>query len=458
MLSFNRKTRISASDALKHPFFTGQKAMAEISESSLLNAQYARQSKIGGNRSVTVFDTDSSYSLSLIDFEDVINPAKSEARFDTLKSILSQSTASFKSKPTIIAYYPQISDYKIPSSINLDSKTDSVTPKKFVQSKSNTPYIQQQQIQPQSGFTFVTTWKISDFDLKERLGKGRYGIVRHVIEKRTQRHMAWKEMNYEEEEEKEFVKREKDQMINAYQTLKQSSSSSSIPVVQPYGFFVSDDGYRAYIVMEYCSGGDLRKFIDNQKKLKQFISPQKIWEIATQIISSLNQLYTSGITVHSDHRPEKVLLTSDLKVKLAEFGIDRPQQAGKDFIFTNDRMKLYKAPELLKNTKTEENDTSGNQLVIPQRVNQTRTSDIWAFGTMLFELLALRHPFIDDESLSEEEFVHRVVNEQRSNIPTHYPDSLKNLIRKMLNKDPKLRITIKEILKYPEVVAILGLN
>lgn len=43
---------------------------------------------------------------------------------------------------------------------------------------------------------------------------------------------------------------------------------------------------------------------------------QKIWEIATQIISSLNQLYTSGITVHSDHRPEKVLLTSDLKVKL----------------------------------------------------------------------------------------------------------------------------------------------
>ncbi|KAA6385007.1 MAG: putative CAMK protein kinase [Streblomastix strix] len=60
MLSFNRKTRISASDALKHPFFTGQKAMAEISESSLLNAQYARQSKLGGNKSVTVFDTDSS--------------------------------------------------------------------------------------------------------------------------------------------------------------------------------------------------------------------------------------------------------------------------------------------------------------------------------------------------------------------------------------------------------------
>ncbi|KAA6357758.1 MAG: putative serine threonine-protein kinase nek2 [Streblomastix strix] len=174
---------------------------------------------------------------------------------------------------------------------------------------------------------------MSDFEQKERLGKGAFGIVRHVIEKSTQHHMAWKEMDYEEQQDIEMVNNEKVQALNAYRILAQAASRSKqfLHVVQPLGFFVNEDIHRAYLVLEYCSGGDLRKYINNMKKSGMEISPKKCYQILGQIGSSLNQLHMNRI-MHMDLKPENVLLTEDFMVKLSDFGLSRQLQVGREYL------------------------------------------------------------------------------------------------------------------------------
>ncbi|KAA6374556.1 MAG: putative Serine/threonine-protein kinase Aurora-3 [Streblomastix strix] len=73
LLTFDRKDRISSSDALKHPFFTGEQALKEISPLSIELSQTAQQAKQRGDKSITVYDTESSFSLHINEIKDIVN-------------------------------------------------------------------------------------------------------------------------------------------------------------------------------------------------------------------------------------------------------------------------------------------------------------------------------------------------------------------------------------------------
>ncbi|KAA6363690.1 MAG: putative Serine/Threonine kinase domain protein [Streblomastix strix] len=196
--------------------------------------------------------------------------------------------------------------------------------------------------------------------------------------------------------------------------------------------------------MEFCEGGDLRKFIENLKKPGMKISPQRVWDILTQIAFSLNQLHSKGI-IHSDLKPENILLTKDFKVKIADFGLSKQLQVDRNYTLAHGGTKHYKAPELF----------TRNRIVI------TTAADIWAFGVMIFELISQRHPFFDSNTegyIPDEEFIRRLTTEEPANLPAQYPESLKNLIKMMLAKDAARRITAEEILEIPEIAAILRSN
>ncbi|KAA6360719.1 MAG: putative NEK protein kinase, partial [Streblomastix strix] len=266
---------------------------------------------------------------------------------------------------------------------------------------------------------------MQEFEEKERLGNGAFGVVRHVIKKNTQHHMAWKEVNYETPEEIEKVNREIQMMKNSYNTILQSNPSF-IHIIQPIGFFEDQDEHKGYIVMEYCSKGDLRKYINNMKETRTEITPQLAYEMIGQIASSLFQLHSNGI-LHADLKPENVLLIEGFKVKLADFGLARQLQIGRDYTTNHGGTFLFKAPEILSQKTISE--------VSREKLIQSSAADIWAFGVMIFELLAQRHPFFDNnEVLNEQEFIRRVVSLPPAEIPEHYPLKLKNLIKQMLIK------------------------
>ncbi|KAA6358750.1 MAG: hypothetical protein EZS28_045723, partial [Streblomastix strix] len=108
----------------------------------------------------------------------------------------------------------------------------------------------------------------SDVKKIKKIGKDKFGNVYNMQEISTQLIVAIKECDYDTDEEKEMVNKEVSVMRDIYGTISKSAqqSSSFLHIVQPLGFFINED--KAYFVMEYCAGGDLRKYINDLRKIE----------------------------------------------------------------------------------------------------------------------------------------------------------------------------------------------
>ncbi|KAA6371190.1 MAG: putative NEK protein kinase, partial [Streblomastix strix] len=296
---------------------------------------------------------------------------------------------------------------------------------------------------------FNTTWDKTDFEKVKKLGRGGFGTVWCMMERSTQRVVAIKVVDYDNEQAQQMILKERDIMLNIYESIKKSSPPGSfIHVVQPLGFFLSEDSTKAYLVLEFCSRGDMRKYITNMRESGTEISNKRAFELIAQIISAVDQLHANGI-IHGDLKPENVLVMKDYRVKLSDFGLARKIEEGRDYLTAMGGTTFYLGPELLQN-QVEQSQGA-------QKLMQTPAADIWAIGVMIFELLAQRHPFFDakDGNLPLLELARRITVEKPAELPSHYSENLRKLIRNMLTKDPSRRITSADILEIPEVAECL---
>lgn len=131
-----------------------------------------------------------------------------------------------------------------------------------------------------------------------------------------------------------------------------------------------------YIVMEFCEGGDLAKFIGN---------PQApLVRIARDVLNGLHDLHING-KVHRDLKPENVLFKSDGTAVLTDFGIsgDRNKRMTERNIFGKPTQIFgtyaYMPPEQV-------NRARGNSTVLP-------TTDLYSFGVMMYQLITGELPF-----------------------------------------------------------------
>ncbi|KAA6368063.1 MAG: hypothetical protein EZS28_036410 [Streblomastix strix] len=153
-----------------------------------------------------------------------------------------------------------------------------------------------------------TSLKKSDFTVMKLLGKGAFGsvwLVRQII---TQQLMAWKKILFSSDKERN-------------------------------SFFIENED-TAYILLEYCSGGDMRKYIENVKSQNQTISSDQAWEFIAQFAVAINQLHSKRI-IHGDLKPENTLITNNNKIKLADFGLARKLKESRGFATSNHGGTFY---------------------------------------------------------------------------------------------------------------------
>ena len=97
-------------------------------------------------------------------------------------------------------------------------------------------------------------------------------------------------------------------------------------------FVVSNDGYKLYLVMEYCEHGNFEQYIkrmrnvlsvvENQNGLQQ-LGEARIWKYFLQICLALEVIHEKGI-VHADLKPSNLLVTGrDHVLKLSDFGVSK---------------------------------------------------------------------------------------------------------------------------------------
>jgi eukaryotic-like serine/threonine-protein kinase len=144
--------------------------------------------------------------------------------------------------------------------------------------------------------------------------------------------------------------------------------------------------------------------------------------IASQIAEGLEAAHEQGI-VHRDLKPSNVALRPDGTVKILDFGLAevlRPGSAAPEEGATAGTPG-YMSPEQAKGRPVD------------------KRSDIWAFGTLLYELLSGRRPF-QDQATSEEPATAVAPDVDWSALPASTPAAVRALIARCLEPNPRLRL------------------
>jgi serine/threonine-protein kinase HSL1 (negative regulator of Swe1 kinase) len=177
-----------------------------------------------------------------------------------------------------------------------------------------------------------------------------------------------------------------------------------------------------YLILEYIEGGELFDYLIKRGRLQEF----EAINYFKQIINGINYLHQFNIC-HRDLKPENLLLDFNKNIKIADFGMAALEVREK-LLETSCGSPHYASPE-----------------IVAGKNYHGAPSDIWSCGIILFALLTGHLPF-DDENIRK--LLLKVQN-GKFVMPPDLSWEAKDLITKMLQVNPKDRITIDSILTHP---------
>nr|CAD1828090.1 unnamed protein product [Ananas comosus var. bracteatus] len=266
------------------------------------------------------------------------------------------------------------------------------------------------------------TEKLKDlYSLGRKLGQGQFGTTYLCVEKATGKEFACKSIAKRKlitEEDVEDVRREIQIMHHL------AGHPNVISIVGAY-----EDAVAVHLVMELCAGGELFDRIIQ----RGHYSEKAAAELARVIVGVVEACHSLGV-MHRDLKPENFLFVNqkeDSSLKTIDFGLSiffKPGDIFTDVVGS----PYYVAPEvLLKHYGPE--------------------ADVWSAGVIIYILLSGVPPFWDE---TEQGIFEQVLKGELDFSSEPWPsisESAKDLVRKMLVRDPRKRLTAHEALCHPWV-------
>ncbi|CAG9801084.1 unnamed protein product [Chironomus riparius] len=186
-------------------------------------------------------------------------------------------------------------------------------------------------------------------------------------------------------------------------------------------FYAFQTPEKLYLVMEFVQGGEL---FSHLYKTENFAESQVRFYIA-EIIVALEQLHEYNI-IYRDIKLENILLDKEGHIIITDFGLSKELKDGARAYSYCGTIE-YMAPEIV-------NPNCGHDLNV----------DWWSVGVLIIELLTGQSPF----SREGEESNQQVISERIQNSPPTIPEIIgpeaKDLILKLLEKDPRKRLGSKK--------------
>lgn len=254
------------------------------------------------------------------------------------------------------------------------------------------------------------------YEIIKLLGEGGMSYVYKAIDKQLQREVAIKTLKPTYVEQEKFVER--------FKREAQTAANLNHPnIVQIFDWGIGEE---PFFVMEYIEGNTLTDIIAN----KRAISMSDILFIGAQVSSGLQAAHTKGL-VHRDIKPGNIMITPEGKVKVTDFGIVSLQNEESDITKTGSILGTasYISPE----------QAQGKPV--------SKQSDLYSLGTVLYELITGRPPFIGDTPIAT---ATKHITDKPEKLSTYRSDvskGIENAIQKLLHKYPKDRYKNAEDLR-----------
>ena len=258
-------------------------------------------------------------------------------------------------------------------------------------------------------------WKLSDFDIGKPLGRGKFGNVYLAREKNSKYIVALKVL-FKSQLQKAGVEHQLRREIEIQSHLRHAN------ILRLYGYFY--DATRVYLILEFAAKGELYKEL---QKVSRFGEKQASNYIM-QITKALHYCHKKHV-IHRDIKPENLLVGIKGDIKIADFGwsVHAPTSRRTTLCGTLD----YLPPEMVEGR---DHDAS---------------VDIWSLGVLTYEFLTGSPPF---EAKGHSETYRRIAKVDL-HFPSHVSPEARDLISKLLVKDPKRRLALDAVLTHPWIKA-----
>ncbi len=183
-----------------------------------------------------------------------------------------------------------------------------------------------------------------------------------------------------------------------------------------------------YVVAEMLSGETLR-----EKMAGTSVPPRKATEYAIQIAQGLAAAHAHGV-VHRDLKPENLFVTKDGRIKILDFGLAKLTMSEKDTGGSEaTSTHVGTSPGVVMGTV----GYMSPEQVRAQPVDHR--SDIFSFGSVLYEMLSGRRAFQADSSVETMNAILREEPPEMSTVKLDVPAGLERVVRHCLEKSPDER-------------------
>lgn len=256
--------------------------------------------------------------------------------------------------------------------------------------------------------------RVGKYELGRVLGEGNFAKVKFAKDTLSGQHVAIKILD----KDKVFKDKMVEQIKREICTMKLVKHPNIVQLIE-----VMASKTKIYFVMEYVTGGELFNKIKRQGKLKE----DDARNYFQQLINAVDYCHSRGV-YHRDLKPENLLLDSHGNLKISDFGLSAlPQQCREDgLLHTTCGTPNYVAPE-----------------VIVDRGYDGAKADLWSCGVILYVLMAGYLPF-DDKNLMN---LYKKIYKGEFQCPSWFSSGAKRLISRILTPNPKLRITVPQIIQ-----------
>nr|XP_060613618.1 calcium/calmodulin-dependent protein kinase kinase 1-like [Anolis sagrei ordinatus] len=286
--------------------------------------------------------------------------------------------------------------------------------------------------------------QLNQYKLKTEIGKGSYGVVKLAYNENDDQYYAMKVLS-----KKKLLKQYGFPRRPPPRGSKGASGGAPKPMAP------LDRIYQEIAILKKLDHVNVVKLIevlddpaeDNLYMVFDLLRKGPVMEVPTDtpfteeqarlyfrdIVLGMEYLHYQKI-IHRDVKPSNLLLDDEGRVKIADFGVSNQFEGSDAQLSSTAGTPAFMAPEAISDSGK---SFSGKAL------------DVWAMGITLFCFVYGKCPFIDEFILA--------LHNKIKNKPVEFPEEpwispeLKDLILKMLEKNPETRITIPDIKGHPWV-------
>lgn len=180
--------------------------------------------------------------------------------------------------------------------------------------------------------------------------------------------------------------------------------------------------------MDLVTGGELFTKILKEGKLPETVARNYF----QQLVDGIEYCHRRGVC-HRDLKPENLLIDETTgELKITDFGLSAMKGASttEELLHTQCGSPNYCAPEIIARHKQ---GYSGNKV------------DAWSCGIILFALLSGYLPFYDENT----KVLYRMIQRDDVKFPKRFPSEARDLILRLLHKEPEQRFTLIDVKKHP---------